>query len=72
MIMLIPHITEELNKYYHPKILNDFYPQVTPQNIDVVEQKEITPLAMYFQPLNSPFYEEKRYPYYFRKHPIFE
>ena len=39
MIMLTPYIREDLNKYYHPKILKDFYPQVTPQNIDVVETK---------------------------------
>ena len=39
MIMLTSYIREDLNKYYHPKILKDYYPQVTPQNIDVVETK---------------------------------
>src|SRR5689334_12611231 len=45
MIMLTPHIREDLNKYYHPKILKDFYPQVTPQNIDVVETKRNHPFG---------------------------
>ncbi|MDR7003086.1 hypothetical protein J2Y67_005658 [Neobacillus niacini] len=45
MIMLTPYIREDLNKYYHPKILKDFYPQVTPQNIDVVETKRNHPFG---------------------------
>lgn len=45
MIMLTPYIREDLNKYYHPKILKDFSPQVTPQNIDVVETKRNHPFG---------------------------
>jgi hypothetical protein len=41
MNMLTPYIRKDLNKYYHPKILKNFYPQVSPQNIEVIETKRL-------------------------------
>ncbi|UPM53107.1 DUF3888 domain-containing protein [Gottfriedia acidiceleris] len=41
MNMLTPYIRKDLDKYYHPKILKDFSPQVSPQNIEVIETKRL-------------------------------
>ncbi|WP_129691018.1 DUF3888 domain-containing protein [Gottfriedia acidiceleris] len=41
MNMLTPYIREDLDKYYHPKILKDFSPQVTPWLIEVIETRRV-------------------------------
>nr|WP_245644941.1 DUF3888 domain-containing protein [Peribacillus loiseleuriae] len=41
MNMLTPYIREDLNKYYYPKILKDFSPQVSPWLIEVIETRRV-------------------------------
>ncbi|MEK4531587.1 DUF3888 domain-containing protein [Solibacillus sp. FSL K6-1554] len=41
MLMLTPYIQKDLNSYYHPKILKDFSPQVTPWKIEIIEIKRV-------------------------------
>lgn len=41
MLMLTPYIQKDLISYYHPKILKDFSPQVTPWKIEVIETKRV-------------------------------
>ena len=41
MNMLAPYIEKDLNNYYHPKILKDFSPQVTPWDIEVIETRRV-------------------------------
>jgi hypothetical protein len=41
MNMLTPYIREDLQKYYYPKILKDFSPQISPWLIEVIETKRL-------------------------------
>ena len=41
MLMLTPYIQKDLINYYHPKILKDFAPQVSPWMIEVIETKRV-------------------------------
>ncbi|MFJ8235409.1 DUF3888 domain-containing protein [Ureibacillus sp. NPDC094379] len=41
MLMLTPYIQKDLISYYHPKILKDFSPQVTPWKIEVIETSRV-------------------------------
>jgi hypothetical protein len=41
MNLLTPYIREDLNKYYYPKILKDFSPQVSPWLIEVIETRRV-------------------------------
>ncbi|WML50234.1 DUF3888 domain-containing protein [Neobacillus sp. PS3-34] len=41
MNMLTPYIREDLNKFYYPKILKDFSPQVSPWLIEVIETRRV-------------------------------
>jgi len=41
MNMLTPYIEKDLNSYYHPKILKDFSPHVTPWRIEVIETRRV-------------------------------
>lgn len=41
MNMLTPYIRQDLDKYYYPKILKNFSPQISPWLIEVIETKRI-------------------------------
>lgn len=41
ILMLTPYIQKDLISYYHPMILKDFAPQVTPWMIEVIETKRV-------------------------------
>lgn len=41
MLMLTPHIQNDLRNYYYPKIVKDFSPIVAPWDIEVIETKRV-------------------------------
>ncbi|MGN7408616.1 DUF3888 domain-containing protein [Sporosarcina sp. SAFN-010] len=41
MVMLTPYIENDLNIFYHPKIVKDFSPHVAPWDIEVIETRRV-------------------------------